>query len=328
VAAEPYCVEGLREYFDALQRFGEDASWLDRDAVRAEVDSPTFHAGVWQRGGGVVDPARLAWGLRDAVLRLGVRVHEQTPVLDVAREGSGLVLRCPNGVVRARRVVFATNAFRSPLRPMRRAVIPVWDYALVSEPLSAERMASIGWRNRQGLGDTGNQFHYYRLTDDDRILWGGYEAGYHFGSRIDSDFEQDPPTFEMLSRQFFDTFPQLEGLRFTHSWGGPIGTTTRFCMDVGTAHGGRAAWAIGYTGLGVGASRFGARVALDLLDRPEADHLSLRLLRRRAVPWPPEPLRYIGVQLTRRAMAKADQNEGRRGPWLRLLDSLGLGFDS
>jgi hypothetical protein len=195
-------------------------------------------------------------------------------------------------------------------------------------PQSASAHASIGWRNRQGLGDTGNQFHYYRLTDDDRILWGGYEAGYHFGSRIDSDFEQDPPTFEMLSRQFFDTFPQLEGLRFTHSWGGPIGTTTRFCMDVGTAHGGRAAWAIGYTGLGVGASRFGARVALDLLDRPEADHLSLRLLRRRAVPWPPEPLRYIGVQLTRRAMAKADQNEGRRGPWLRLLDSLGLGFDS
>jgi hypothetical protein len=99
-------------------------------------------------------------------------------------------------------------------------------------------------------------------------------------------------------------------------------------MDVGTAFGSRVSWAAGYTGLGVVASRFGARVALDLLDRPDAPHLALRFVRKRPFPWPPEPLRALVVEVTQRALARADRNEGRRGPWLRLLDRLGLGFDS
>ena len=99
-------------------------------------------------------------------------------------------------------------------------------------------------------------------------------------------------------------------------------------MDVGTAYRRRVSWATGYTGLGVVASRFGARVALDLLDRPDASHLALRFVRKRPFPWPPEPLRSLVVELTQRGLAKADRNEGRRGPWLRLLDGLGLGFNS
>ena len=182
--------------------------------------------------------------------------------------------------------------------------------------------------SRQGLGDSGNQFHYYRLTVDNRIVWGGYDAIYHYGSRIRPEHQQRRASFVGLSQRFFETFPQLEGLRFTHTWGGPIATTTRFCMDVGTAYRRRVSWATGYTGLGVVASRFGARVALDLLDRSKAPHLALRFVRRRPFPWPPEPFRALAVELTQRGLAKADRNEGRRGPWLQLLDSLGLGFDS
>jgi glycine/D-amino acid oxidase-like deaminating enzyme len=328
VATAPHQVEDLREYLAELRRFGQDAEWLDRDGLRAELDSPSYCAGIWFRSVGLVDPARLAWGLRDAILRLGVRLYEQTPVERLARSGAGLELRCASGRVRARRVVLATNAFRSPLRRMRRASIPVWDYALVTEPLSQAQRGSLGWRRRQGVSDSGNQFHYYRLTADDRILWGGYDAIYHFGSRTDPELQQRRASFEDLSRHFFETFPQLAGLRFTHAWGGPIASTTRFCMDVGTAHGRRVSWAIGYTGQGVAASRFGARVALDLLDRPGAPHLALRLVRKRPFPWPPEPLRFLAVELTRRALARADRNQGRRGPWLRLLDRVGLGFDS
>src|SRR5699024_6523722 len=119
---------------------------------------------------------------------------------------------------------------------------------------------------RQGVGDTGNQFHYYRLTRDDRILWGGYDAVYYYGSRLGTDVEQRHATFQRLSQHFFTTFPQLEGLRFTHSWGGAIDTCTRFCAFYGTAMGGSAAYAAGFTGLGVGASRFAADVMLDLVD--------------------------------------------------------------
>ena len=327
-ATAPYQVEDLREHIADLQRFGEPVEWLDRDAIRAQVDSPTYLAGLWLRRAAIVDPARLCWGLRDAILRLGVRLYEGCPVEKIARTGAGIELRCASGSVHARKAVFATNAFRSPVFRMRRASIPVWDYALMTEPLSKTQLESVGWHNRQGLTDGGNQFHYYRRTRDDRILWGGYDAIYHYGSRTDDRFQQRPESFAGLSQRFFQTFPQLEGLRFSHQWGGPISTTTRFCMEVGTAYERRVSWAIGYTGMGLVASRFGARIALDLLDRPDSPHLALDFVRKRAFPWPPEPIRSIGVGLTQRALARADENEGRRGLWLRTLDFLGLGFDS
>lgn len=328
VATAPHLEAELRETLDANRSLGVRAEWLDREAVRAELDSPTYRAGVMIHGGGIVDPARLCWGLARAATRGGARLHERTPVLGMRRVRSSVEIRTPRGRLRARHVVVATNAFRSPLRRMRRATIPVWDYVLASEPLSRAQREAIGWKSRQGVGDVSNQFHYYRLADDDRIVWGGYDAIYGFGSSTDPRYELREETHEILSKHFFETFPQLEGLRFTHRWAGPIATTTRFCMDVGRALGGRAAWAAGYTGLGVTASRFGARVALDLLDGRDAPHLSLRMLRRRPVPWPPEPLRWGVVQLTRRELARADRNGGRRGPWLSLLDRLGLGFDS
>jgi glycine/D-amino acid oxidase-like deaminating enzyme len=132
----------------------------------------------------------------------------------------------------------------------------------------------------------------------------------------------------MLSDQFFATFPQLEGLRFTHRWGGAIDTCTRFCAFYGTAHGGDVAYAAGYTGLGVGATRFAADVLLDLLSGEPTERTRLEMVRTKPVPFPPEPFAWAGIQLTRRALQKADRQQGRRGPWLRTLDRLGLGFDS
>jgi len=330
VATEPSQIEGLREHVGTVERFGGRAIWLDREEVQHQLASPTFHGGIWVKrgGGGILDPAMLCWGLQRALGRLSVRVFEGTSVERISRSGDGVELHTSGGRLRARKVLLATNAFRSPLRRMRLAVVPVWDYAFMTEPLSSDQKDAIGWKNRQGVGDCGNQFHYYRLTHDDRILWGGYDAIYHYGSGLRREHEQRRESMERLSQQFFETFPQLAGLRFSHTWGGPIGTTTRFCMDTGSALGGRVAWAIGYTGLGVVASRFGARIGLDRLDEPDSPRLRLRLARRRAMPWPPEPLRYLAIQLTQYELARADRNEGRRGLWLRLLDQLGLGFDS
>ncbi|MBW2726698.1 MAG: FAD-binding oxidoreductase, partial [Deltaproteobacteria bacterium] len=281
VATSPSQAQALREHVEVVERFGGKAAWLDRDAVRAELASPTYRAGLWVKsgGGGILDPAELCWGLQRTLERLSVRIFEGTSVERLGRSGDGIELQTSGGRLRARKVLLATNAFRSPLRRMRPTVVPVWDYVLMSEPLSSSQMASIGWKNRQGVGDCGNQFHYYRLTHDNRILWGGYDAIYHYGSGLHKDHEQRPETLKLLSRQFFETFPQLEGLRFSHTWGGPIGTTTRFCMDTGSAFAGRVAWAIGYTGLGVAASRCGAQIGLDRLDNPDSPRLKLGLAR-------------------------------------------------
>ena len=232
------------------------------------------------------------------------------------------------GRVRARRAVLATSAFPPLVRAIRRYVVPVWDYVLVTEPLSGAQREAIGWKRRQGLADLANQFHYYRLTSDDRILWGGYDAIYNFRNAMGPHLDERPATFELLAGQFFETFPQLEGLRFTHRWGGAIDTCSRFSVMFGKALRGRAVYCVGYTGLGVGASRFGAQVALDLADGRETERTRLKMVRSKPLPFPPEPLRWGAITLTRRALAKADRQEGRRGLWLRTLDRFGLGFDS
>ena len=131
-------------------------------------------------------------------------------------------MRTPYAEVRTGRVLLATNAFPSLLRRLRSYVVPVWDYALVTEPLSEQQRAAVGWAERHGMADAGNLFHYYRLTDDGRILWGGYDAVHHYGGRIQDSFDRNPETFLRLAEHFFTTFPQLEGLRFTHAWGGVI----------------------------------------------------------------------------------------------------------
>ncbi len=304
--------------------------FLDQDQIRAEVHSPTYLAGSWDRTGtAMLDPARLTWGLAEAAESLGVRIVENTKVTGLTSDRSGVTLTTGTGSqIRADRVALGTNAFVPLVRSLRLHTVPVYDYVLVTEPLSSAQLASIGWSSRAGIGDVSNQFHYYRLTADNRILWGGYDAIYRFGRSVKPEYDQRPATFRTLATHFFDTFPQLSGLRFTHRWGGAIDTCTRFCAFYGTSHHGRVAYALGYTGLGVGATRFGANVMLDLLDGAETERTATSMVRKRPLPFPPEPLAYAGIQLTRWSLDRADRHQGRRNAWLRALDRLGLGFDS
>jgi len=331
VAVAPHLVADLAEEHDLLVTNGEDAVLLDAAAARSELDSPTFRGAVLQRSNvAICDPARLVRGLARAACSLGARLHEHSPVrgLRSNRRRAGVAVVCEQATVRARKVLVATNAYPGLVAAIRRAVVPVWDYVLVTEPLSAEQLGRIGWRRRMGVSDTTNQFHYYRLTAENRILWGGYDAVYYYGGDLRSEREQRMETHVILARHFFDTFPQLRDVSFTHRWGGPIATTTRFCVTFGTAMQGDVAYAVGYTGLGVGASRFGAHVGLGLLDGTDDDVTRLDFVTSRPFPFPPEPLRWAGVQMTRRAIARADRRGGRRGIWLGLLDRFGVGFDS
>lgn len=343
VGLEPHTLKWLAEDADLAREHGHDVELLDAEAVRAEVDSPTYLGGLWdKRRAALVHPGQLADGLRAAATRAGVRIFEHSAVTGLTQDRAGAVTLAAGaawseggsradsarGTVRAERVVLATGAHPSLLSPVRRRIAPVYDYALVTEPLTAEQLASIGWRNRQGIGDAANQFHYYRLTPDNRILWGGYDAVHHFGGAVDARYDAREETFARLSQHFFTTFPQLRGLRFTHRWGGAIDTCTRFSVFFTTSHGGRVSSATGYTGLGVCATRFGARVALDIVDGRQTDATASRYVRSQPFPFPPEPLRTAAIRLTQRSLERADASEGRRGPLLRVLDRLGLGFDS
>lgn len=329
LAIAPWQADELAEESAALTEAGVEHVFLDETAIRREIDSPLACAGILETNGAVmVNPAKLAWGLARAIEDLGGTIHEGTTAVSLQRRGTCVVVETTGGSVAAQHVVVATAAFSPLVKRTAGRVVPVYDYVLMTEPLTSEQLDSIGWRHRRGIGDAGNQFHYLRLTADNRILFGGYEAVYRFKQKVDPRFDQDPSIFAVLEQHFDAMFPTLREVGFSHRWGGAIDTSTRFAAAATRSHDGRVVTVNGFTGLGVGASRFFASTALDLLDGSVTEATSLEMIRKAPVPFPPEPIRFLGIEATRRAIAAADANDGRRGPWLRLLDRLGLGFDS
>lgn len=324
VAVEPHQVPWLRD----AAADGE-GTFLDRATVRGAVNSPTYLAGLFAPdSSALVHPARMAAELARAAENLGVEILEHSPATALESDSSGVTVVTAEGRVRADQAVLATNVFPSLLKRNRLMTVPVYDFALMTEPLTDAQWAEIGWEGRQGISDPANQFHYYRPTQDGRILFGGYDAIYHYGRKVNPAHEYRPETWRRLASHFFTTFPQLEGLKFSHRWAGAIDSSTRFAAFFGTARGGRVAYAAGFTGLGVGATRFAGDVMLDLLAGETTERTQLEMVRKRPLPFPPEPAAALGVGMTKWSMDRADHNEGKRNMLLKTLDALGLGFDS
>ncbi len=325
VATEDYQVPALREGHDPENGF----IFYDQQELAQLVRSPTYKAALWDsRQVAMVHPAKLCWELLRVIRDLGVEVYEGTKVTDVSDQRFTVRVSTERATITANRVALATNVFPSLLRRVSLHTVPVYDYALMTEPLTEEQMAAIGWQGRQGIGDCANRFHYYRLSADNRILFGGWDAVYHYGRQVSWKYDQREETFETLAEHFYRTFPQLEGVKFTHKWGGAIDTCSRFFSFFTTAYGKKVAMAAGFTGLGVGASRFAGTVMLDLLSGEKTELTRLEMVRKLPLPFPPEPVAWLGIKMTTNALIKADQNEGRRGPLLKALDAVGMGFDS
>lgn len=330
VATEPHQLEWLDEWAqDAADRGDRHVLRLDQAQVRASVASPVYLGGVFEtQSNALVHPGKLAAGLARAAEERGIEIFEHSPVRSLNDAGGGVEVVTASGRVSARKAVLATNVFPSLLKRNRLMTVPVYDYVLMTEPLSDDQRAAIGWEGRQGLSDLANQFHYFRQTADGRILFGGYDAVYHYGGRVRAEYENRPASFEKLASHFFTMFPQLEGLRFTHRWAGAIDTCSRFCAFYGSARDGKVAYASGFTGLGVAATRFAGEVMLDLLEGFSTERTELRMVREKPLPFPPEPAASIGINATRWSLDRADHDRGRRNVLLKTLDALGLGFDS
>ena len=218
---------------------------LSAEEVRKEIDSPLYLGGVFVPGGGIVDPIKLVDKVRCEAELLGVRFFERTRVTKLE---AGRVVTA-GGALTADKVILATDAYTHHLFPrLLFRYIPLYDYILVSEPLSDAQRSLIGWRNRQGVTDGRTFFNYYRLTADQRILWGTSEAMYYPPNRVDESCDHSPRHYQALRDSFRRHFPQLGALQFPFEWGGPIASTTRLTPFFGTASGGRVIYALGYTG--------------------------------------------------------------------------------
>ena len=329
VALTPAHVEEARHTVDTARRLGLNSfHLLDREAVQAEVHCPLYLGGVRVSGGGILDPVKLVDGLRAEAERRGVRVFERSRVTAVERMGAGVRVRGQGGEVRARRAVLATSAYTHHLLPgITHRFIPLYDYILVSDPLTADQHAAIGWQGRQGVTDDRTFFNYYRLTADDRILWGTSEATYYRGNRVDPSCDHSPAHYAALRESFRRHFPALAGLEFPYAWGGAICSTTRMTPFFGRALGGAACYGLGYTGHGLGTTRLAGRILAHMaLDRP-SELLELSLVTKPPFPFPPEPLRSWSVAAVTRALRNVDQGE-RPSLLLRVLQRMGIGFSS
>jgi glycine/D-amino acid oxidase-like deaminating enzyme len=327
VASQPWQVDGLHAMQRNYQRFGIDCEFLQGDALKARLDSPAYVAGVFEPNYALLNPVKMVGELRRVCLEQGVQLFEHSPVTGVRQDGNQQLLSTGLGTVRTGKVALATNIAPPLLGKLKSAVVPIYDYALVTEPLSDAQLAAIGWRERYGIADSGNQFHYLRKTADNRMLWGGYDAIYHYGSQRDEALTQRPQSFLRLAEQFQATFPALAEVPFSHAWGGIIDTSARTTMFTGTAANGQVAYALGFTGQGVSASRFAALSLLDLLEGISSERTQLAMTSTAPFPFPPEPLRYAGISLAQRALAEEDRT-GQRSLLLKGFDALGIGFDS
>ena len=301
---------------------------LDAAETRALVNSPLYLGGVRITGGGILNPVKLVDGLRRIAERQGVTIFEGTPVRSVRGQPGGVAVQADGGTLHAARVVLATNAYSHHLFPgLLHRFIPLYDYILVTEPISGPRLADIGWAGREGVTDGRTFFNYYRLTRDNRILWGTSEAAYYRGNSVDPSHDHSPSHYQSLEASFHHHFPRFGPIAFPYSWGGPIASTTRMTPFFGAMEQGRVIYGLGYTGHGLGTTRLAGKILAHLALERSSALLKLPLVTRRPLPYPPEPIRSPAVRVVTRALRRVDEG-GAPSLLLRLLNSLGIGFSS
>ncbi|TDU89742.1 glycine/D-amino acid oxidase-like deaminating enzyme [Kribbella voronezhensis] len=298
-----------------------DLRFLEPDEVATQVRAKKVLGATFTPHCAAIHPGRLVRGLAATVERLGGVIHEHTPVTAI-EPGRAIT---QYGVVRAEVVVRATEGFTPLLAGQVRTVAPVYSLMVATEPLSDVVWERIGLAGRPTFSDHRHLIIYGQRTADGRLAFGGRGAPYHFRSRIRPSYDDAPRVFAGLRATLRDMFDGLDGVEFTHAWGGPLGVPRDWCASVGLDRGNGLAWAGGYVGDGVATTNLAGRTLTDLILRRDTDLTRLPWVGHRSRPWEPEPLRWLGINAGLRAMTLADTEErltgreSRIARWMRPL---------
>lgn len=291
VATTPAYVKRIHHDMNLLTNMGiTGIEWWDADRVRTRVDSPLFLGAWWEPRSGLLNPAKHVRELKRIAEEAGAQVYEYSPVTAIEM-GDSFRLSTPGGVVTADRIVFATNAYSHLIPDLRRTQVPAFTHMVVTEPLDEDRLASIGWKGREGVEDARNLVHYFRLTADNRLAMGGSDVSVAYGANMDRDLNER--VFHDLERDVVEIFPQLRGVRFTHRWGGPVSVPIDMAPAIGFLGDRRAIFSVGCVGHGVSLSQLNGQTIADLLLERETELTQVWFVGRRLIPWPPEPLRLV-----------------------------------
>lgn len=291
---------------------GDQAVALTPGEVARRISSPVFRGGVFYPECATVHPGLLVRALRRAALVAGVTLHEGTSVTAV-RAGSPNELETPGGILRAAEVVLAPNAALTGWAPASRNLTNFGSYVVLTEP-APERLAEIGWTGGEAVVDGRMFLHYFRTTDDGRVLMGSGSGPIGFGGRIDDRFSCDRPTATRAEAGLRRLLPALADVRVERAWGGPIDVSADHLPFFRTKPGTRIHYGAGYSGHGVGPAWLGGHILASLVLGAEDDWTRLPLLTRSVPRLPPEPFRRVGGGLVRWAImaCEAAEEEGRR----------------
>jgi glycine/D-amino acid oxidase-like deaminating enzyme len=272
--------------------------------------SPRFRRGVFFRDGATVHPARLVRALRRAALADGVELYEGTR----AQLRSDGTIAANGRTVRAKDVVVATNAAAAEWRPVRGRLTVFGSYVVLTEPVP-ELLEEIGWTDGLGIYDARMFLHYFRTTNDGRVLMGSGSGPIGFGARIDERFTHDAPTAGRAEEGLRRLLPALADVKVEAAWGGPIDVSADHVPFIGTVPSTKVHYALGYSGHGVGPSWLAGRVLASLVSGADDEWTRLPLVERKVARVPREPVRRLGGGLIRAAILSLEEAEehGRRG---------------
>lgn len=304
-----------REEAAESQAFGLDVELLDAEQARARLAATDVLGATYTPHCAAIQPAKLVRNLAEIVERRGAAIYEHTPA---SRIEPGAVHTRTGHRVRAKTVLRATEGYTTRLPGFRRALAPVYSLIVATEPLPDSVWDEIGLRQRETFADHRHLIIYGQRTADNRLVFGGRGAPYHYGSRIRAEYDRVPRVFAALERTVQELFPTLRGTRFTHRWGGAIGIARDWHASVGLDPDTGLGWAGGYVGDGVSTTNLAGRTLADLVTGHETPLTALPWVGHRSRSWEPEPLRWIGANLGLQAMTWADRAENRHGRPSRL----------
>jgi glycine/D-amino acid oxidase-like deaminating enzyme len=270
---------------------------------------PSLGETLWTEACASLHPGKLVRGLARAAEERGARIFERTRVTGVE---PGRVTTT-EGTVIADRVVVATEAWGSELPGIGRRILPLYSLVLATEPLSEAVWAGIGLPRGATVTDFRHNLVYGQRTADDRLVFGGRGARYHFGSAIRPGYDRSEIVHGHLERTVTALFPAAAGARFTHHWGGPLGVPRDWHPFVSPVAGGRVIVAGGYVGDGVATANLAGRTVADLVTDRSTALTALPWVGRRPPRWEREPLRIAGVNAVIGSLSVADAEEGLSG---------------
>ena len=314
VSAAPAQDEAIDAALAAARDLGveEEATPVGREELGERCSSPSFRRGVLYREGATVQPARLVRALRAAVLDTGLVLHERTPMIRLRRDSPNVV-ETPRGRVRAREVVVAINAAAAGWRPLARRLTAFGSYVVLTEPVP-QLLDAINWTGGESIVDGRMFLHYFRTTNDGRVLMGSGSGPIGFGGRLGERFTADAPSVARAEAGLRFLLPGLADAAVERAWGGPIDVSADHFPFFGTVPGSRVHYGAGYSGNGVGPSWLGGRILARLALGVEDELTALPLVNRSVRPLPPEPIKGVGGGLVRGAALRVEEAEqaGRR----------------